>query len=217
VSERGVLVFGEGKHELGDELGVPLTAEQLPALPRLIHRLLGEPENVYYTCEPLKTLPAAHGSGRKFAKKTAAAVRRAQDNGFTAVVVLIDRDRQPDRDRLGALTEGRSHVEGVQYPPCAVGTAVEALDAWMIADGTAVGAAGGDSANCHPAPEGLDGKEGTGNHPKDRAAELFGRGGLGEKYALVAEAVDLELLEKQCPKGFKPFADDVRERIGPVV
>lgn len=216
MSERGVLVFGEGKHELGDELGVALTAEQLPALPRLIHRLLGEPENVRYTCEPLKALPAAHGSGRKFAKKTAAAVRRAQDNGFTAVVVLIDRDRQPDRDRLGALTEGRSHVEGVQYPPCAVGAAVEALDAWMITDGAAVKAVGGNAARCHPSPESMDGTEQTGNHPKVRATEILGKG-LGEKYAAIAGVVNLELLEKRCPKGFKPFADDVRDRIGSVV
>ena len=217
MSERGVLVFGEGRHELGSKLGVALAAEELSALPRLIHRLLGEPDDVRYTCETFKTVRAAHGSGGKFAKKTAAAVRRAKSRGSAAVAVVIDRDRRPDGDRLGALTAGRSFVEGVEYPPCAVGTAVEAFDAWMIVDGTAVRGAGGDSTKCHLTPEGLDGKERTGMHPKDRAADLLGSGGLGDKYAAIAEVVDLELLERQCPKGFKPFADDVRERIGPAV
>lgn len=216
MNECTVLVLGEGRHELGSELDSPLHGDELPALPRLIHRLLSESRRASYTCRAFKTVRAIHGRGGKFAKKTVAAVRWAKRNGFGAVVIVIDRDRRPDRERLTALRQGRDLVGGPPYPPCALGVAVETFDAWMIADNRAIKAAGGDSGKCHSTPESLDGREGTGRHPKDRAAEILGQG-LGEKYAAVAAVVDLELLEKQCPKGFKPFADEVRQRIGPTV
>ncbi len=96
--------------------------------------------------------------------------------------------------------------------------AVEAFDAWMIADGNAVSAAGGDGSRSHPDPEKLSGKEGTGSHPKDRAAEIFGgHAKLTEAYMAVADNVDLEVLAKACPRGFEPFAEDVREKIRPAV
>jgi hypothetical protein len=41
--------------------------------------------------------------------------------------------------------------------------------------------------------------------------------GLGEKYAVVASHIDQARLEKACPKGFAPFAEEVRQRIAPVV
>jgi len=64
----------------------------------------------------------------------------------------------------------------------------------------------------------LIGPNDTGKHPKDVAAVIFGsKAGLGGKYAVVAHHVDLDQLAKTCPKGFAPFADDVRRRIGPVV
>ena len=217
MNERGVLVLGEGRHELGSELDSPLHADKLPALPRLIHRLLSEPRNVSYTCQAFKTVRAIHGRGRKFAKKTTVAVRRAKQEGFAAIAIVIDRDRRPDRERIGALQEGRTAVDGPSYPPCALGVAVETFDAWMIADGTAVGAAGGDSTRSHPSPEEMDGKEGTDRHPKDRAVSLFGAGNLGDSYASAASNVDLELLARHCSRGFKPFADEVRDRIGPAV
>ncbi|MCK4623701.1 MAG: hypothetical protein KAV00_00180 [Phycisphaerae bacterium] len=86
----------------------------------------------------------------------------------------------------------------------------------MIADGKATKKAGG--AGNHKNPESLNGKEGTGKHPKDIAANIFGeKRGLSKKYALVAENVDLPFLEKACPKGFKPFAEEVRDKISPAI
>jgi len=39
----------------------------------------------------------------------------------------------------------------------------------------------------------------------------------GHKYAVVAQHIDLDQLAKACPKGFAPFAEDVRCHISPVV
>ena len=158
MSERGVLILGEGRHELGSELDTALQAPDLPALPQLIHRLLGKPKHTSYTCRAFKAVRPFHGRGGKFTKKTAAAVRRARREGFAAVAVVIDRDRKTDAERIAALRQGRDLADRPDYPPCAVGTAIETFDAWMIVDGTAVKAAGGNPESCHPSPETLNGE-----------------------------------------------------------
>lgn len=216
MSSRRVVVFGEGPHELGNILDQSLSQDQLPALPQLIHRLLDSPSSVEYTCHNFKNVRPVHKRGHKFGRKVIRAVRQARRDGFTAVAIVIDRDRKPDRGRIGALRDGRDAVDGLEYPPCAVGCAVETFDAWMIADGKAIKQAGG--AGNHKNPESLDGKEGQGKHPKDIAARLFGgRRSLSSKYAAIADNVDIKLLEKACPKGFKHFAEEVCKRIGPAI
>jgi hypothetical protein len=218
VSGRSVVVFGEGPHELGNVLDQRLSSGQLPALPQLVHRLLDRPSSVGYTCRNFKDVRAVHKRGHKFARKVIRAVRQARRDGFTAAAIVIDRDRRRDNERIGALRDGRDAVSALEYPPCAVGAAVEAFDAWMIADGKAIGEAGGVADRSHPDPESLDGKEGKGKHPKDVAAKIFGgKHNLPQKYPVVASNVDLSFLEKACPKGFKPFAEEVRERLSPVV
>lgn len=215
MSGRGIAVFGEGRHDIGNALGKALSPEELPALPELVHRLLGTPQHLAYTCLKFKDVRAVHGRGHKFAKKVVRAIRQAKRELFEAAAIVIDRDRKPDAERIQALRQGRDKMLHTGYPPCAVGAAVEAFDAWMIVDPKAVGAAGGDAAHCHVEPEKLRGKEGSRRHPKDIAADIFGsKKGLGKRYARVARHVDLPLLEKSCPRGFAPFADEVRERIG---
>jgi hypothetical protein len=216
--EKRVLVFGEGKHELAGRLGEALTAEELPVLPTLVHRLLGEPGDVTYECRRWKDIKHVAGRGHKLARKVKRAILQATAQEFGAAVILIDRDRNDDAEMVAPLREGRDSMPDAFAPACAVGVAVETFDAWMIADPNAAAIAGGDKSQCHASPENLDGKEGTGNHPKDRAADVFGgSGGLGEKYKQTAMNIRLEHLEKCCPKGFKPFADEVRSRIAPLL
>ncbi len=213
-----IAVYGDGRHELGRDLGRELSPDSLPALPELVHRLLRSPSHLTYTPKSFPAVPPVHGRGQKYARKAQQAIREAGRLQFAAVAILIDRDRQPDAKRIAPLRDGRDAMMYGGFPPCAVGMAVETFDAWMIADGKAAEAAGGDPAKSHPSPESLDGREGSGRHPKDVAAEVFGSAkGFGGKYAVAAASVDLRGLEKACPKGFKPFADEVRERIGPVV
>lgn len=216
--ELRVLVLGDGANELGREFGRLLSADHLPALPRIVHRLLGEPGNVLYEPGVFRQVEHGRGKGKAFEKKTKAAILLAKHNGHHAVVIVRDRDRSPSAEKVDPIIRKRDSMIRPDLPPCAVGCAIETFDAWMIADGRAVHAAGGDPGKTHRSPESLDGKEGTGRHPKDVAAEVFGsKKGLGDKYAVVAANADLPLLVKTCPQGFKPFADEVRERIGPVV
>ena len=219
MSSLRVLIYGEGRHELGTHDGAQGLPEQLGALPRLVHRLLDNPESVEYECRSFKSVTHVPGKAtNKFARKVKKAIQAAKLEGYDGVVVVIDRDCEPDRYRIGALRKGRDDMQADGYTPCAVGTAVEAFDAWMIADGKAIGDAGGNASISHPKPEKLDGKEGTGQHPKDRAARIFGGGrGLGQTYAAVAANVDIDLLKRRCPQGFAPFAEEVAEHLVPLV
>ena len=214
-----VLVLGEGAHELGHRLNEPLSVEDLLALPSLIERLLNSPKTACYECRPFRLVGRARGGrARSYKRKVMNAIEQASIKGFAAVVILIDRDRQPDKDRIGALAAGRDSVLRAGSPPCAVGTAVETFDAWMIADGKAIGGAGGDQSRSHPSPEKLDGREQSGRHPKDVVERIFGgRAGLARKYAIVAAEMDLALLEKCCPNGFRPFAEEIRRWVEPAV
>ena len=230
MTARRVLVMGEGEHELGpvpanaDNESWPLDSERLPALPKMVHRLLGQPNGVRYFARPtgfrrrhiqrnLRSRTPVGLSG--YGKRLLWAIRWAASERFDALVYVIDRDRKRPAETIQALHVGRGAAERNTPLPCAVGTAVEAFDAWFIADGSAVKAAGWNHAAVHPQPEKLDGKEGSGQHPKDVAAAIFGGViGLGEKYAVVASHIDQARLEIACPKGYAPFADEVRRRIG---
>lgn len=217
MSKRRIVVFGEGAHELGQRLDSPLSNDHLPALPCLIHRLLDEPDQAEYSCTAFKSVPAVHGKGPKFGKKVKRAILKAHQEGHQAAVIVIDRDAQPDAERIQAMRQARDEMVDGWYPPCAVTTAVETFDAWMIVDGKAIKESGGDHKNSHSDPEALDGRPGSGQHPKDKAAEIFGGlRGLGGKYAAAAKHADLGLLRRRCPKGFEPFAQEVEQQIGPI-
>ena len=213
-----IIIFGEGDHELGARFGRVLCNDNLPALPILVHRLLGCPKDVEYTCEHFASVPHVHGKGNKLRKKIQRAILQTKQEGYHAAVVVIDRDRRPNKERAVPLKQGRDLLANDPSPPCAVGTAIEAFDAWMIVDGKAIGVAGGNAGRPYGAPEKLVGKEGTEEHPKDVAASIFGSGtGLAAKYAIIAKHTDLDVLAKCCPKGFGAFAVDVETHVAPVL
>lgn len=215
-----VLVLGEGPSELGPKLDEALAPGSLPALAQIVHRLGQGGEDVVYFCRLFKPVGHTPGKGHKYARKVKQALREAWEEKFDAVVIVVDRDREPNAERIVPLRQGRDEMAKEPFPRCAVGAAVEAFDAWMIVDGNAVKTCQGDPIKTHLNPESLRGKEGKGpgQHPKEVAASIFGgTSGLADKYAAVAKSVDLDLLERCCPQGFAPFADEVRRRIVPAV
>jgi hypothetical protein len=181
---------------------------------------MGNPDQVVFTCRRFKNVDhhfAGPGFGHNYKKQVIVAVREAKKAGHAALVILIDRDRRDNDDTIAPLKAGRDAEAKPGAPACAVGVAVETFDAWMIVDGLAIGKAGGDASKPHSDPENLDGKERSGQHPKDRAQIVLGEDGLAEKYKVIARHARLELLEECCPAGFAPFAEEIRERVLPTV
>jgi hypothetical protein len=213
-----VLIVGEGFHETGRE-----ECANSP-LGRLVHRILNEPESVTFNCHlhywkdkppSFKHIPktGSRNKGSRTKQKIKWLIERAWSKGFDAVVILVDRDRLSPKERSEQLADGRDEMARTtqaQYPPCAVGVAVEAFDAWMICDQVAIKEADGDPDKFTSRPEDV-------KKPKKKAAEIFGcppnGTGLGQYYPAVAEKADLDNLRKCCPKGFGAFADDVKAHL----
>jgi len=217
MSSLRVAVFGDGESELGPRAGwgQPCAAPNLPALPYLVHRLAEASEDVVYVPDLFKPARHAHPSGRpsRMARKVARTLAGACRKGYGAVVVLVDRDRPENAGRIAEMRAGRESAAPEYYLPCAVGEAVYTFEAWILADPNAIVSAGGTADDLPANPEDLPAKE-----SKRFATKAFAAAGrMTDAYAAVARKAKLEVLENRCPQGFKPFADEVRERIGPAV
>ena len=92
-----------------------------------------------------------------------------------------------------------------------MGVAVKMFDAWMLADEKALTEVLGCHVRKQRDPE-------TIRKPKKDCARLLESGvnqmAQREMYAEVALRLDIEILTKRCPKGFKPFAERVRKMFG---
>ncbi len=221
-----LMVVGEGPHELGD----PDTWEtdgraSEAAMPTLVHRILCEPAEVCYHKVKLSARGSRterrrakhiHGRGTKASGRVKTWIDRALRADCHGVIILWDRDGDTRSDRLAQMKVGRDEMANdtdTEYPACAVGVAVESFDAWMIADGNALGRAEGNGAISHPTPENLSAAE-----AKERAQEIFGdEDGLRRCYATVAEHVNMKTLANCCPAGFAPFKQEIEQRIQPLV
>ena len=91
------------------------------------------------------------------------------------------------------------------------------IEAWLLADERALRTATGDnSIQRQPAPESLASRDKRSmNNAKYRLQQFISKARpadatLSKVYADIALAADLGTLAERCPKGFAPFADDVR-------
>lgn len=204
-----MVVYGEGTHEIGTleedgRQGVFRAADDMPALPRLIHRIMGQQDGVSYHCRPFKTVKHTHGKGNRWGRKVIAAMTRAHTNGFDCAVVLIDRDGCGDSERAIPMRHARDKFESLSVPT-AVGTAIETFDAWMIADHAAIQRCGGSPKGVSGCPEHL-------KDAKQVARQAMGDC-LADCYREVAKTIDLDKLAKTCPQGFGAFRADIRAHL----
>jgi hypothetical protein len=163
----------------------------------------------------------AHAKGKKgLAEKVRASIREAVRRGCDGAVVVVDRDGTGSNGaKLARMRQGREEArsagEGV---PTALGVAIETMEAWLLSDERALSEVCGATVPKQPNPEGLAGTKGSPNHPKTRLAGiLFAVGEIGSNKAQVAARADLDVMEKRCPHGFKPFAEEVRRELGPLL
>lgn len=189
-----VLVVGEGNHEH-------------KALPRLVQRMAGTPSLPDF--DKLKHGRRVHGKspdGRasRLYKRAVGWMLDAQRKEYEAVILLIDEDGKDDRRAGMDLAQESKEAQ----LPRACGVAVRSFDAWFLADETALSNALGETVNRQPDPE-------TVKAPKADCEALLSRtqthDGLGDFYAALAESMNLDTVQKRCPKGFAPFADRVRK------
>jgi hypothetical protein len=220
-----ILIASEGKHEMCpvDIRETRLAPQEAGALACLVHSLLQKPPEMEYIAQSVLTDKAAkatrklrqyHSNSIKgrashlWEKKALFSIWEARRFDAAGCAIVIDQDRNEDCKRLDALKAAQNSLKhDSSFPPCAVGVAVEAFDAWMICDQVAIKEAGGDPDKFTSGPEDV-------KKPKKKAAEIFGcppnGTGLGQYYPAVAEKADLDNLRKCCPKGFGAFAEDVK-------
>lgn len=183
-----VLVVGEGEHEAC-------------ALPELVCRLQRAVETTSF--DRIRHGRRLHGKGPGLYRKAVGWIRQGQQQGFDAVVFLIDEDGEDDRRRQMDQAQ-RTELSTL---PRACGVAIRTFDAWFLADEQGLSRVLGTEIQRQPEPE----RE---RNPKDRCQDLVNRsaaiGSLGELYAKLAESLDLDILAERCPQGFAPFAERVR-------
>jgi hypothetical protein len=140
-------------------------------------------------------------------------------------ICVADADTAPE-DCLEQMrqgqTEGLETVDGHHSAAC--GVAFQSVDAWTLGARGAIAAELGVTVEAlrlyYPAKHveellNQSGKEEQ--QPKailEKIASSHGRSANTDFRTAVAERTGIEELEKECPKGFKPFAQDVRQAFG---
>ena len=158
---------------------------------------------------------------RGYKAKVRAAIVQAHEDQIDGIVIVVDEPASRESRRLPRLQAGRDEArqDGVMTP-CALGVAIQEIEAWLLADGRArakhLGKAGRRPLPAHPERipnprslfSGLYGEhrsqcESEGSHvpPEWRVKESC--------------AIDarVRVLEDGCPAGFAPFAEEVRREI----
>lgn len=186
-----VLLVSEGTHELGG------------ALDALVARLL-EGVQTETTCMKIKDVRRLHrGKGGGLFRKCLSALVEAERSGFDAIVVVVDQDGFPEREREMDQAQGwtTSNIKR------AFGVAIKTFDAWMLADENALSSIFRTDISRQRSPEKIA-------DPKSAFRNLMAacptENSQSKLYAMISELTDLDVIVERCPKGFKPFAENVR-------
>ncbi len=188
-----VLLVAEGQSELGG------------ALASLVKKLLNK--TAEFTCEDVRSPKVREhrrpGKGAGFTKRALAWIRYAEQEGFAALVFVIDQDEYVERSAEMNVAQESPHFT----LPRALGGAIRTFDAWMLADEQALSIALETTVKRQKSPESI-------MDPKRICKELRNQSsfaGWPDMYSAVADAIDVATLIKRCPKGFAPFARRVRQ------
>ncbi|MDZ4780541.1 MAG: DUF4276 family protein [Planctomycetia bacterium] len=159
------------------------------------------------TCRPLRDsevrVHAPVGKYQGFTRRFLGWLSFAEENNFELLIALIDEDDERQRHNEVELAQA-SDVFSVRR---AFGVAVQAFDAWMLADEKAISKVLGTVIPKIGSPE-------RHRNPKARFLEVREQSEVRESarelYRQIAKELDVDSLALACPKGFKPFADRLR-------
>jgi hypothetical protein len=206
-----------------------LTLESEGVLPVLVRKILLEIDaerTIEFRAKRLKDVRSFSKSKKiqasqyGYAAKLQLILGLKEGREAEAVVAVVDRDSEKYHGRIDDLNEGRAFLQK-KGKPCAVGMAIEEIEAWLLADEKALRSAlGDDSIQRQPDPEGLSSRdEQSDQNPKRRLARLMeqalgsavSRSEVPDYFSRIAQDSDIQQLETRCPEGFCPFAAQVRE------
>jgi len=214
-----LLLASEGGRDIGRSGHDP--ERHAGAVRVLVARIVGhklgrqlKPEEV--VARKLPRLHHGNGQPSGYPRKVDLAIKGAMVDGYTAVVIVVDRDRTPGRERLKSLEKGVAMARAGNCPLAdrtAVGVAIETAEAWLLADEVALNAVLGldPKWTALPDPETLGGRPGAGDHPKVVFSKALAEGTCTpqEPYTSVAEAANLDTVTARCPNGF----GELRKRV----
>ena len=187
-----VLVVCEGRHE---ESG---------ALANFLVRLGGDKVCFEFDRVANNRIHAVHGKGRGYFKRALRWLIEAEDRQADALVLLIDEDG--DAERVQQIRHAQENFSLSQLRR-AMGVAIRAFDAWMLADEKALTEVLGRNVDRQPDPERT-------SNPKAMCARLLAGSQVdmsqSDMYARVAREVDIDILCERCQSGFGPFAERAR-------
>jgi len=190
-----VLVVSEGKHE------------QSGALENLLRRLGAGQTVLAFDRVSNNSIHAFHGKGNGYFKRALRWLIEAEKRGVDGLILLIDQDGQNERCKQIQ----RAQEFTLWQLPRAMGVAIKAFDAWMLADERALTDVLGCTVGTQPDPE-------TIRDPKGVCAGLLANGqnqmAQSEMYTRIAHRLDIDILSSRCPRGFRPFAGYVRQVFG---
>jgi hypothetical protein len=167
------------------------------AAEELVRRLVTFPLKIDKDRVANPNVRAFHGKGQGFFKRAVRWILESRKRGFDALILIIDRDGDPERVRQIDRAQTWSDVEIRR----ALGVAIESFDAWILADEKALTRILGRRVDTQKNPESI--------YPPKEVCEKLGilRRDLCQE---VCRINDIELLSLRCAGGFAQFAQRVR-------
>jgi hypothetical protein len=159
-------------------------------------------------------LPRPHKSEKGPGARLRLALAAMSARDCESVAIVTDADNY--EGRLTAWTNERDRVERERGEvPVAIGVAVQTVEAWLLADETAINGALTPDPLCATiaAPEDLWAKARTPGHPKAILEALMksARTPVDAPYDAITSRARLDQVEKRCPS-FARYAGELRGR-----
>lgn len=206
-------IVGEGKTDVpqDDKPHAPNDG----VLPILVHKLCGQPQSMLVRSRQISFLFRK----KSLSQKVSFARRQARYSGSMGIVVVIDSDGDWE-GRYEQLKKGRDVDQDPDFPT-ALGVAHPCIEAWLLSDPAAIRKAFhlSGTPSVPEDPEKLPAADSDTSHPKNVLKDAAGktrRLSAQEKTEIAKNLSDLDLLRKQCPISFAPFADEVQKHLRPL-
>ena len=210
-------IFGEGKTDVQDEAQSATPEPPTKGVvPVLVHTLCDKPAAML-----VKRYGRLFMQQRGSLKQKARfAKRQARINGSAGAVFVVDSDGDL-KGRKRDLTDGRKMELG-QFP-MAIGVAHPCIEAWLLADPSAIrrGLELPNNPETPDEPERLPvPSQDKRKNPKAALARAAGQKkrdlSAREKERIASKMKDMPRVRERCPQGFAPFADEVECHIRPL-